>query len=265
MKKRRGRSAQGLWRKSRTQTLPRFERFEDRLLMTVYVVSNTQDNPTTGSPNDGTLRGAIQVSNANPSTTGIINEIEFQFTTPGVQTISLQALLPTITAPVLIDGSTSNGFTNSPLVQIDGSNPNVGAGPGLVVMGAGSIIQDLDITGFGGDGIDLTGGGATVDGDYIGVNPDGSTIKANTGVGVFVSSFNNTVGGANSGLNVISGNGGAGIQLQGTLATANTIIHNFVGTDVTGLKALPNASYGIQDQSALNTIGGVSSNGPGGQ
>ncbi len=89
---------------------------------------------------------------------------------------------------------------------LDGSAAGAGAN-GLTITdgGGGSIIRGLSIVGFtatagggGGEGIFLTGTGSAgsnliVD-NYLGVEPDGSTAKAN-GNGILVFSPNNTIGG----------------------------------------------------------------------
>ena len=78
MKKRRDQIGRGLPRKSRAFTRAAVERFEDRLLLTIYTVMNNMDIPSdTATSNDGTLRWAILASNANPATAGGFNVIDF--------------------------------------------------------------------------------------------------------------------------------------------------------------------------------------------
>jgi len=60
--------------------------------------------------------------------------------------------------------------------------------------------------------------------------------------------------------NLISANGGPGLELRGTDVSANIINGNFIGTDITGLRALSNSGDGIliTDGSHNNLIGGSS-------
>jgi hypothetical protein len=77
-------------------TPPRLEALEDRLLLSTYVVTNTNDS------GDGSLRAAIQaVDNGQGGDT-----IAFNIGGGGVQTIQLRSALPTITQSVTIDGTT---------------------------------------------------------------------------------------------------------------------------------------------------------------
>ena len=59
--------------------------------------------------------------------------------------------------------------------------------------------------------------------------------------------------------NVISGNTGSGVTITGSGTTGNTVAGNFVGTDPTGLAAVPNTRSGVLINlgAAGNTIGGT--------
>jgi hypothetical protein len=77
-------------------------------------------------------------------------------------------------------------------------------------------------------------GGNTVEGNYIGTNPTGNLRRPNS-VGLIVNTANNTIGGTNSAArNVISGNGGNGIEVNVAGATNNVIQGNYIGTDASG-------------------------------
>jgi hypothetical protein len=57
---------------------------------------------------------------------------------------------------------------------------------------------------------------------------------------------NNTVGGTASSMrNLISGNAGEGVRIDGTLATGNIVQGNYIGTDVTGSNAIGNQASGV--------------------
>jgi parallel beta-helix repeat protein len=97
----------------------------------------------------------------------------------------------------------------------------------------------------GGYGINLFfGGGAVVQGNFIGTDVTGLRPLGNQTYGIYdLSVGGNTIGGANPGAsNVISGNDGAGVYV-GTTST-DLFAGNFIGTDVTGTAALPNGYDG---------------------
>ena len=102
-------------------------------------------------------------------------------------------------------------------------------------------------------------------GNYIGVDATGGKALPNGSGGIVgAGTSNNTIGGTTAGLaNVISGNSGPGIELEGdtTFPTNGNIIRgNFIGTDDGGDKAVPNTSTGIVLQSCgTTTIGGTQS------
>ena len=230
----------------------RFEPLEDRRLLSVFAVTNTDDSGL------GSFRQAILDANGASGT----DTIEFDIDT-GLQTISPSAPLPEITDPVIIDGSTQPGFSGTPLIEIDGSG--AGSGDGLVISAGGSTVRGLVINRFSGDGIELrTAGGNTIEGNYIGTDSTGTVDLGNTGTGINVDdAADNFIGGisANAG-NVISGNDLDGIFIGGTLATGNTIQGNCIGTDAAGTAGLGNGGWGgvmLAWGAAGNTVGGTDS------
>ena len=88
---------------------------------------------------------------------------------PTATTIRPTYTLPTISAPLIIDGTTQTGFAGTPIVELDGL---AGSGPGvdgLLVTAGGTTVRGLWIYGFGRYGIDLRiTGGNVVEGNWIG-------------------------------------------------------------------------------------------------
>ncbi|MFS8084308.1 MAG: hypothetical protein ACMG6H_01650, partial [Acidobacteriota bacterium] len=218
------------------------------------VVTNTNDSGT------GSLRQAILNANA----TAALDTISFNISGSGVRTISPLSELPTITAPVFIDGATQPGYAGTPLIELNGTSAGANA-PGLKITAGSSRVRGLVINRFNGSGIVLTtNGGNIIDGNYFGTNAAGTGSLGNAQFAVQIDgSNNNTVGGTTvAARNLISGNGFSGsgysgIRLSG-IATGNTISGNHIGTDVTGTVDLGNSLNGIYVASGYNnTLGGT--------
>ena len=145
--------------------------------------------------------------------------------------------------------------------RVDGSS-NDGSGPGLSITGSNVTVRGLGISNFNGPGIDINGDGATnnlLEGNYVGTDLTGATGAANTGSGIQITggAANNTIGGTDpAARNVVSGNGGHGIWLDGV--AGNLVEGNFAGTSADGTEAIANGIDGIAvDGGGNNTIGGT--------
>ena len=88
--------------------------------------------------------------------------------------------LPTITVPVVIDGTTQPGFAGSPIIELDGANLG-NWGDGLQISAGHSTVRGLVINRFGLDGIDLVGnGGNVIQGNFLGTDVSGTVALANS-------------------------------------------------------------------------------------
>ncbi len=67
------------------------------------------------------LREAIDAANASPNMTSTPDEIDFDIDPAGPHTILLGRGPAAITEPVIIDGTTQPGWSNAPIIEIDGS------------------------------------------------------------------------------------------------------------------------------------------------
>jgi len=209
-------------------------------------VSNTNDSGA------GSLRQAILTANGSPGSV-----ISFNIGN-GVQTITPITQLPSVTAAVLIDGSTQPGFASTPLIEISGATVS-NNGNGLVIDsgGGGSTIRSLVINHGWNDGILLQASNCVVTGCFIGTDPTGTVAHGNT-IGIATSfgvpATGNHIGGVTAAQrNLISGNSIGVLLNEG--ATDNLIAGNFIGTDVTGDNALGN-SVGVDLRASNNTVGG---------
>src|SRR5262249_37602152 len=127
---------------------------------------------------------------------------------------------------------------------------------------ATSSLASLGVIHANGAGVTLNVSGITVEGNYLGLRLDGTTLGGNSGDGLVISSTStrNTIGGTTlAPRNVISGNTGNGIRVAGS--TNNQIIGNSIGTDAAGKLDRGNGLHGIllTGGAATNTIGGNTS------
>ncbi len=143
--------------------------------------------------------------------------------------------------------------------MIDGSGNTVGG----LSPASGNLIS-----GNVGGGVVIQGEDAfdnTVEGDYIGTDSTGGTDgfsvpNGDYGVAIEISASGNTIGGTTTpARDVISGNGYNGVELGGTGTSGNVVEGDYIGTDVSGTVAVPNAQVGIEIDSGAsgNTIGGT--------
>ncbi len=227
-------------------------------------VNNTYVVTTTADTGSGSLRAAIEAANMSPG----LDQITFFILAGGVQTIAPTIPLPTITDPLVIDGTTQPGYAGSPLIELTGSS----AGPdgiGLHITGGNSTVRGLIInrwatSGAGGYGIALDNlGNNVIEGNYIGTDASGVFAAPNAvnGVAIFGASTNNRIGGTTAAArNVISGNASSGIQIGSGNAGHNIVRGNYIGLNAFGSAAVPNGGNGVFTNSPDNIIGGT---GPG--
>jgi outer membrane lipoprotein-sorting protein len=185
---------------------------------------------------------------------------------------------------VTIVGLALHGASNGNAIQVDSVSGTIvqgdylglsatgistyDTGTGIVLTGStnsligGTTAAQRDVISGNWAGVRLESGasGNVIEGDYIGTNVAGTAALANTTYGILVTAAsNNTIGGTASGAgNVISGNGAAGIEINGTASTGNLVEGNDIGTDAAGTRVLANGGYGIEfADSFANTIGGT--------
>ncbi len=97
-----------------------------------------------------------------------------------------------------------------------------------------------------------------VQGNYIGTTAAGTASLGNSNNGIYIMSNadTNTIGGTTAGhRNIISGNGETGVRID--TSTGNTVLGNYIGTDVNGTADLGNTQQGVYVGSDTNTIGGT--------
>ena len=144
------------------------------------------------------LREAIAYANSNPDTTTI------RFDLPDGQTIELLSPLPTITEPVVIDGSSQTGgfVVLQPAETVEIAN-------GLVIEGGASTITGLHIFHFDGDGILIQEAGNNV------ISGNSIAFNGGNGITILFVTGNQITG------NNIHDNGGLKVDLGGDGSTDN--------------------------------------------
>jgi hypothetical protein len=243
-----------------------------------YLVTTTLDSV------EGCLRYAIDGANLSPDPT----KIEFNIPKDdanydagqGVWIIRPESLLPSIKGnDIEIDGTTQAKFIGEDTnpygseIFIDGSLVNPSQGKGFEIAAQNIWIHDIIIGNFSLNSILITGAETKhnkITGCYIGLAPNGLEAIANNGqngISFLAGADSNQIGGTTAEeRNIISGHLTNGISIfdgdnlgVGSTCKGNVIIGNYVGTDASGFKAVPNGSDGIRlrKNSTETRIGGA--------
>ncbi|MEQ9104334.1 MAG: right-handed parallel beta-helix repeat-containing protein [Rhodothermales bacterium] len=121
---------------------------------------------------------------------------------------------------------------------------------GISISNSGDItVSQNTISGNTDMGVEIRDGSDLVQlwGNTIGLTQSGDAAAANGIHGVLIlESVDNRIGVNGNDPNVISGNVDAGIVLEGTGSTGNTIQGNLIGTDVSGFNSVGNGSDGVR-------------------
>jgi parallel beta-helix repeat protein len=177
-------------------------------------------------------------------------------------------------AGVVIDGAetVTNTVKNNYIgTDVNGTSAIPNDGGVDIRSGANNnIVRDNLLSGNVVAGITLRNNGTnnnTVAGNIIGTNAGGTATVANGGQGMFVrqGASENLIGGSViTDRNLISGNGGNGVQIADSGTVSNTIKGNYIGTNISGTVALGNIEFGVLiDSGASYNIVGSDNNTPG--
>ncbi|HEX8220430.1 MAG TPA: S-layer homology domain-containing protein [Chloroflexia bacterium] len=158
------------------------------------------------------------------------------------------------------DGNSDLGNTTYGVQIIASGNFIGGTAPG-----AGNVISGNNLDGVAIFEDAVSSNSNVVAGNYIGTNAAGTAAVGNGQRGVLVDGLGfgatgNTIGGTNAGArNVISGNGGPGVQFA-RVPGGGQVSGNYIGTNAAGTGAIPNGEGGLLiNDSAAVVVGGTAS------
>jgi trimeric autotransporter adhesin len=221
-----------------------------------YAVVNTNDSGV------GSFRWAVDQANAGSAR----DRISFNIPGTGPHIIQPLSQFISFTHPVIVDATTQPGYTaGTPVIVLNGSQSPEGANGLVFTVPAGeSIVRGLSIVGYkrlstnpftGGNAIQFLSNGNRVEGNFIGLLPDGAP-DGNTGTGIVIDGgSDNLIGGQTPAQrNVISANT-TGIDIRNG-ASGNNVEGNYIGTNPAGSEGIGNRFNMQIIGSSGNRIGG---------
>jgi len=131
-------------------------------------------------------------------------------------------------------------------------------GPGNLIGGTEPGVRNVISGHTIGRGIHVNGNNTIIQGNFIGTTATGLAPLPNLGEGIMLNSGENTLVGGDTpaARNVISGNLTGGVNIN--VSVRNQVLGNFIGTDATGLRPLPNTGSGVVIFSSSNQVGAAS-------
>jgi hypothetical protein len=202
-----------------------------------------------GNGSDGVRIDSASTNTIGGTTAGSANQI-LANTGNGVQILGATATGNVVEGNQIGNSGLGNKGDG---VLISGAPANTVGG---TATGAGNTIQAN-----ANDGVRITGGAATgnlVEGNLIGQVSSGGGSLGNGADGVGIEAPNNTVGGTDvAARNVISGNAGWGVRVDGSVATGALIEGNYIGTETNGTGPVGNHLGGVSLETGGNTVGGT--------
>ncbi|MHC4511246.1 MAG: beta strand repeat-containing protein, partial [Planctomycetota bacterium] len=257
---------------------------DDPLILDGYTQAGAQANtvPAPGATDavllielDGSLAGAgvtgLDISAGSSTVRGLVingfTDRGIRLITNGGNTVEGNYVGTDVTGTVDLGNGTRGIFINNSAGNtIGGASPaarNVVSGNGtygVYLSPAGSTGNFVQGNYIGINATDTAALGNGTDGVGISGGASGNTIGGTGAVGISGGASGNTIGGTGAGeRNIISGNLNDGIEIQAAGTSNNSVIGNYIGTNVAGTAARGNGRYGIILYNGANntTIGGT--------
>lgn len=143
------------------------------------------------------------------------------------------------------DSTGTRALPNTTGVSVSNQTNLIGGVTAIIGAPPGNVIA-----GNSGDGISLGGGSRhLVAGNYIGTDSTGLMDLGNAGRGILLNVPDTLITN-----NVISGNNQDGIITTGSSGSRNTIVDNFIGTDMSGTRNISNNLFGIRNGGGFGNI-----------
>ena len=201
---------------------------------------------TTADSGAGSLRQAILDANTAAGTDTIV----FAIPGSGPYVINPLSILPPLSQPTILDGSTQPGYAGTPIIEVSNFSSS-----GIRLTGGDSTVRALVVRLFN-TGIDIQSNGNHVEGCFIGTDVTGTVASANgTGVAMQSGTSNNVIGGTTAAQrNLLSGNSTGVFAIAGS---GNIVTGNYIGTDVTGTQPLPNLVGVTLTATTSSQVGGT--------
>jgi len=211
-----------------------------------------------GLTDQGNTLNGILITNAANNTIGGLTAASWNYIAGNNQNgVALGG--PSATNNVLLGNFIGLNVANT---DIGNSGDGVRVVAPLNIIGGSASGAGNIISGNNSQGIEITTAGLNtiIRGNYIGTESTGTLDRGNTSDGIFTAAGGLIIGGSNAGEgNLISGNNGDGIELNGINATNNLIQGNIIGATASGTTALLNSGNGIliTTSARSNIVGGI--------
>lgn len=209
-----------------------------------WTVTSTGDEAGLCHPSSCTLRQAIRAANDSNGPDRIRFNIASGLDGAGRAVIRLQRELdPLADEGIEIDATSQPGWRSGapPRVYLDGSG--AGDAAGITVYRGGAVVRGLGIGGFQRQGIGVfhnAASGAVLEGNWIGMTPDGRAAAPNrlAGIGVLGGAADVRIGGECPGCgNRLAGNSSPGRAGHGVVIGGQGSVNAFVAGNLIGLGA----------------------------
>ncbi len=212
---------------------------------------------TEGDP-EVTLRSALLEALACPDSTAIL-PINFNIPGDGPHVIAINAFLPSLSRPIVIDGYSQPGASantlgfeegNNAVIKIELDGSATGGAVGLTITGTNSSISGLAMHSFGSGFAFEEASSSSVEGCLLGFDASGSAVSDAIGIEIWKSA-DITIGGTlGASQNIIRGQ----VEIDQALSMNNEVVGNYIGTDVSGSSASGNGTVHISNGANNNLI-----------
>lgn len=233
-----------------------------------YVTDATTIDATTQPGYSGKPIVLIDGSTTVPDPTLGDDGLRFTAGSSTVQGLAISGFAAPNAAGLRLTGSSAvnviNDYVGLSPTSTTPPRPSTGNYVGVAAESSGNSLTSNLISGNVHQGVIVTGNGTTIQSNKIGTDSTGNALFPNGDSAVVIKGASNTlVGGSSAGQrNIISGNNGEGVNVQGA-GTGNVVAGNYIGIGANGSTVLSNSGNGVSATAPAPTttdllIGGTS-------